>query len=226
MKGKTVTVEVNVAQEITATIKKVITGQTACAALADTLSTIVPNWALWDGRKAKTPAAMKKHCAALEMTIVQGKEVQGWMRQMAEDYKGALIALSVERKEPKPTAEALQTAVYAFVQSVKRHCPAYFTGKTETGKTKARGKAKTTVKAKGKAKGKTKGKGKGTEKIKSIAEMYGASPKALHMGLASIIPAFNLLLDERGVKGLPVDALDRAKLLVSQACEIIGKITK
>jgi len=225
MKGKTVSITVDVKEEIANAINQVMAGQTACAALADCLSAIVPNWALWDGRKAKTPLAFKKHCSDLGITVAQGKEVQSWVRQMTEDYKVALIALSIERKEPKPTTEALQTAAYAFVQSVKRHCPAYFTGKTETGETKARGKAKVTVKGKGKTKTKTKTKTKPEkEKEKSLAELYGANPKALHTGLASLIPAFDYLMNARGIKGLSCDDLDRAKLLVSQACEIVGKI--
>ena len=229
MKTKTkkpvVTLSQSVAQEaISNAVNASIKGGTACAECADVLSKIVPNWARFDGRSARTPESMKKHCSDLGITIAQGTEVKAWLKQMWDEHKEKYSAMLTERGATV-VDEQVKAACYAFIQSIKRNCSAYFDGKAASGKQagKGRGKAKA---AAPKAKAKAKNKAAPKEKEKTLAEIYGASPKALQAGMAGVISGFDYLMEARGTKGLPVDSLDRARLLVEQACEIVGKMPK
>jgi hypothetical protein len=196
------------------------TGAKAYAVCAATLDGIVANWARYDGRKAKTPTSLKAHCAELEITVAQGKQVKAWMAYMTAEFQTmykeqAKADKDAGFRDSTPTDAEIGKATGAFVQSVKRHSPSYFQTDKQAGKGVGKAKASNGKKA-SKAKAKP-------EAEKSDVELAGQSPKALRTALARFMPAIDALMNARGIKGLSVDTLDKAKLLLEQACELISK---
>lgn len=137
----------------------------------------------------------------------------------AERWKAeaARIGLSVPHtKELHCFMLALKDKAPDALQRAQR---AYFTREATEG-----AKAKAT-KAKAKAKAKP-GKAGDKDSDKPLEQIAGASPKVLRTHLASLIPAFDFLMNARGAKKLSVEQIEVAKDLVLEACETLSKIAK